>query len=261
MDETWGAPPADVVQPWRCVPVTETDAGACPVGTPDCCCERVLQDLDLVAGSAGGVPVCSIGGLQGGGALYDDPAAELHEDASARLREHPALLGCPVLRRSSPGVRCERLPESRWRPRGGRCGQSQRATGCSGRCTAGQLPNRAPRCGGCSPSFCALLPGVQGQAAPGFGDNSRTRYGRVARTVGPPGSRALSVDISSPSGPRRRCGAVCRAGLLAVAGIHPAGDRGPSRLAGAAGAVHREDVPLTGNVFEALLAMGSQVDG
>ena len=37
------------------------DAGARPVGTPDCCCERVLQDLDLVAGSAGGAPV-SIGG-------------------------------------------------------------------------------------------------------------------------------------------------------------------------------------------------------
>src|SRR6266702_6805121 len=50
-------PPADVVASWRCVPVTKTDAGACPVGTPDCCCERVLQDLDLVAGSAGGAPV------------------------------------------------------------------------------------------------------------------------------------------------------------------------------------------------------------
>src|SRR5271165_196646 len=50
------APPADVVRPWRCVPVSETDAGACPVGTPDCCCERVSQDLDLVAGSAGGAP-------------------------------------------------------------------------------------------------------------------------------------------------------------------------------------------------------------
>src|SRR5262249_16119692 len=62
MDETWGAPPADVAGPWRCVPVLETDAGACPVGTPDCCCERVLQDLDLVAGSAGGVPISSIGG-------------------------------------------------------------------------------------------------------------------------------------------------------------------------------------------------------
>src|SRR5258708_27575407 len=32
-----------------------------PVGTPDCCYERVLQDLDLVAGSAGGVPVSIIG--------------------------------------------------------------------------------------------------------------------------------------------------------------------------------------------------------
>jgi hypothetical protein len=69
-------------------------------------------------------------------------------------------------------------------------------------------PNRAPRCGDCSPSFCALLPGVQGQAVPGFGDNSRTRYGRVVRTAGPPGSGALSVDISSPSSPRPavRCG-------------------------------------------------------
>ena len=56
------APPADVVASWRCVPVTKTDAGARPVGTPDCCCERVSQDLDLVAGSAGGAPVSSIGG-------------------------------------------------------------------------------------------------------------------------------------------------------------------------------------------------------
>src|SRR6266436_2417790 len=54
--------------------------------------------------------------------LYDDPAAELHEDASARLREHLALPGCSILRRSSPGVRRERLPGSRWRPRGGRRG-------------------------------------------------------------------------------------------------------------------------------------------
>src|SRR2546430_11700187 len=55
------APPADVVLPWRYVPVFQTDAGARPVGTPDCCCERVSQDLDLVAGSAGGAPVSSIG--------------------------------------------------------------------------------------------------------------------------------------------------------------------------------------------------------
>ena len=51
------APPADVVRAWRYVPVLKIDAGACPVGTPDCCCERVSQDLDLVAGSAGGAPV------------------------------------------------------------------------------------------------------------------------------------------------------------------------------------------------------------
>jgi hypothetical protein len=36
------------------------------VGTPDCCCERVLQDLDLAAGSAGGTPVSGSGGRQGG---------------------------------------------------------------------------------------------------------------------------------------------------------------------------------------------------
>src|ERR1017187_8852393 len=34
--------------------------------------------------------------------LYEDPSAGLHEDASARLREHPALLGCSILRRPSP---------------------------------------------------------------------------------------------------------------------------------------------------------------
>jgi hypothetical protein len=52
--------------------------------------------------------------------LYDDPAAELHEDASAGLREHPALLGCSILRRSSADVRREPLPGSRWRPQGWR---------------------------------------------------------------------------------------------------------------------------------------------
>ncbi len=34
--------------------------------------------------------------------LFEDPAAGLHEDASARLREHPALLGCLILRQFSP---------------------------------------------------------------------------------------------------------------------------------------------------------------
>ena len=79
---------------------------------------------------------------------------------------------------------------------------------------------------------------------------------RVCRGLGP------CPSISQvPAAPGRRCDAVCRAGLLAVVDIHPAGDRGPSRFADAAGAVHGEDLPLTGNVFEALLAMGSQVDG
>jgi hypothetical protein len=122
-------------------------------------------------------------------------------------------------------------------------------------------PNRALGCGDCSPSFCVLLPGVQGQAAPGFGQLEDTLRvscpnRRARRDLGP------CPPISQvPAAPGRRCDAVCRAGLLAVADIHPAGDRGPSRLAGAAGAAHGEDLPLTGNVFEALLAMGSQVDG
>jgi len=54
--------------------------------------------------------------------LYDDPAAELHEDASARLGEDLALPGCSILYQSSPGVGRERLPGSRWRARGGRRG-------------------------------------------------------------------------------------------------------------------------------------------
>ena len=37
-----------------------------------------------------------------GTSLFDHPAGELHEDASAGLGEHLALPGCPVLRRSSP---------------------------------------------------------------------------------------------------------------------------------------------------------------
>ncbi len=73
--------------------------------------------------------------------LYDDPTAELHDDASARLGEHLPLPSCSILRRFSPGVRRERLSGSRWRPRGGRRGQSQRATGFSGHYAADQLPN------------------------------------------------------------------------------------------------------------------------
>jgi hypothetical protein len=37
--------------------------------------------------------------------LYDDPAAGLHEDASARLREYLALPACSISPQSSPGVR------------------------------------------------------------------------------------------------------------------------------------------------------------
>jgi hypothetical protein len=71
------------------------EAGA-PVG-------RALEDVlkvltDSVGASVGASVVLAT-------SLYDDPAAELHEDASARLRDHPALLGCSILRRSSPGVR------------------------------------------------------------------------------------------------------------------------------------------------------------
>ena len=51
--------------------------------------------------------------------LYDDPAAELHEDASARLREHPALLGCSISRRPSPPSSVSGHRGSRCRPRGG----------------------------------------------------------------------------------------------------------------------------------------------
>src|SRR5256885_6559029 len=49
--------------------------------------------------------------------LYDDPAAELHEDACARLREHLALRGCAGPRQSS-GVSGYQKP--RLRPRGER---------------------------------------------------------------------------------------------------------------------------------------------
>src|SRR5215831_2139123 len=64
------APPADVVHPWRCVPVFETDAGACPVGTPDCCCERVSQDLDLVRAPRAACPYPVSGAEAGGGGGY-----------------------------------------------------------------------------------------------------------------------------------------------------------------------------------------------
>jgi len=43
-----------------------SDAGACPVGTPDCCRERVSQDLDLVCGLRGRRARIQYLGVQGG---------------------------------------------------------------------------------------------------------------------------------------------------------------------------------------------------
>src|SRR5215471_20952978 len=64
------APSADVARPWRCVPVWKTDAGACPVGTPDCCYERVSQDLDLVLAPRAARPYPVSGAEAGGGDGY-----------------------------------------------------------------------------------------------------------------------------------------------------------------------------------------------
>jgi hypothetical protein len=51
--------------------------------------------------------------------LYDHPAGELHEDASTGLREHLALPGCSILRRSSPGIGRERGVSGYQDPAGG----------------------------------------------------------------------------------------------------------------------------------------------
>ncbi len=51
--------------------------------------------------------------------LYEDPSAGMHEDASARLREHPAPVGCSILRRPSPPCSVSGHRGSRCRPRGG----------------------------------------------------------------------------------------------------------------------------------------------
>src|SRR5215469_18115857 len=101
------APPADVVTSWRYVPVTKTDAGACPVGTPDCCCERVSQDLDLVAGSAGGVPVSSIGGSREAGDGYRPSAGRW-----ARRAQEGGLGGGPAARHQARRAHgpCQALP-------------------------------------------------------------------------------------------------------------------------------------------------------
>src|SRR6266853_2048989 len=72
--------------------------------------------------------------------LYEDPSAGLHEDASAILREHPALLGCSILRRTSP-------PSSaggHQHPAGGHEKGAVAITESDrilGHCTGGQLPN------------------------------------------------------------------------------------------------------------------------
>ncbi len=77
--------------------------------------------------------------------LYEDPSAGLHEDASARLREHPALLGCSILRRTSP-------PSSaggHQHPAGGHEKGTVAITESDrilGHCTAGQLPNPYSGC-------------------------------------------------------------------------------------------------------------------
>lgn len=72
--------------------------------------------------------------------LYEDPPAGLHEDASARLPEHPApprLLDlAPTLAAVQWAATGLPLSATRRAP-----SPSQRATGFSGHCTAGQLPN------------------------------------------------------------------------------------------------------------------------
>jgi hypothetical protein len=70
--------------------------------------------------------------------LYEDPSAGMHEDASARLREHSA----PRLLDLAPAlatVQCERPPRSPLSATRRAPCPSQRATGISGHCTAGQL--------------------------------------------------------------------------------------------------------------------------
>jgi hypothetical protein len=74
--------------------------------------------------------------------LYDDPAAELHEDASARLCEHLARPGCSILYRSSLASGVSGYQYLAWRPRGRRRGQLQRATGF--RDTALRISCRTP---------------------------------------------------------------------------------------------------------------------
>ena len=75
--------------------------------------------------------------------------------AQARGRQHVGVLVVPVAcgevddglvgqlgGQGRAGVQCGRPPASCWRPRGGHRGHhTQRVTGLSGHCTAGQLPN------------------------------------------------------------------------------------------------------------------------
>jgi hypothetical protein len=122
-------------------------------------------------------------------------------------------------------------------------------------------PDRALRCGVCSPSFCALLPvfkhrppGIRGRLEDALRAGCPNR--RLAGVWGPV-RRYLKSQQPSAGGAMRCAGRV----FWPLFDIRLAGDRGPSRFASAAGGIHAEDIPLTGNVFEALLAMGSQVDG
>lgn len=67
------------------------------MGTPDCCHERVLQDLDLAAGSAGGAPVFIIGAEAGGGDGYHPSGRQ--RDRRAQEDHLDCGCGCPT---SSP---------------------------------------------------------------------------------------------------------------------------------------------------------------
>ena len=167
--------------------------------------------------------------------LYEDPAAGLHEDALARLREHPALLGCSTLRRLSPRSSLghqDPLAATRRAP-----WPAPRATEFSGHCTGSAAERRLGRAaarhhclagrtaGAPSGHLLPPTPGAPPPAGPGepLAGLAPLQAGRVA--VSP--TAASGALRNANHRPCHRSGHTCRLrGVKAGEAQHPGCDGG-----------------------------------
>ncbi len=154
----------------------QTDAGARPVGIPDCCYERVSQDLDLVAGSAGGTPVSSI---REAGIKIDSLASELLSKSGR------AMTGALIAGERNPA----RLADLALRRLCHKTGELQMA--CDGRFTAGHARARRPEL----PDVAqAIL--IEGQRQPGSSGISQVSNLRPATSLA-----LILIALTAPVAP------------------------------------------------------------